>query len=136
MPDRPDVVTARAGRGVSGELRGRLQGLAHDPRLRAGLELFRDERDWINEQHLRVCRVPAPTFREQARAEHLLTLFRELGHRAKIDEAGNVILPLAFQPEQRLRPEQCFRPEQRFRPEQPFQPERCFRPEQCLRPAR
>ena len=101
MPERPDVATARAGSGVCRELRGRLQGLAHDPRLRAGLELFRDERDWINEQHLRVCRVPAPTFREQARAEHLLTLFRELGHRAKIDEAGNVVVPLAFQPEQR-----------------------------------
>jgi len=90
MQDRLDVVTAPA------------EGLAQEPGLRAGLESFRAHRDWINEQHLAVCRVAAPTFREQARAEHILNVFRELGYRPKIDEAGNVVLPVSCQPGQRF----------------------------------
>ncbi len=37
--------------------------------VRAAMEWFRRERAWINEQHLKLCRVPAPTFFEQRRAE-------------------------------------------------------------------
>ena len=46
------------------------------------------------------CRVPAATFQEQARAEYLRSLFRDLGYGAQIDEAGNVIAPIIFDKKQ------------------------------------
>src|ERR1700677_1300881 len=65
--------------------------LARSARVRACLEWFRKERAWINEQHLKLCRVPAPTFFEQKRAEWMAEKFKSLGWDAKIDRAGNVI---------------------------------------------
>ncbi len=38
--------------------------------------------------------MPAPTFQEAERAEHLRRLFARLGHRPKIDAAGNVVVPV------------------------------------------
>lgn len=58
--------------------------------MRACLEWFRRERNWINEQHLKLCRIPAPTFFEQQRAEWFANEFRTFGWDAKIDRAGNV----------------------------------------------
>ena len=49
--------------------------------------------DWINRQQVELCRVPAPTFSERARGQHLSGVFAELGHRPKIDDAGNVVVP-------------------------------------------
>src|ERR1700733_10580628 len=69
--------------------------LARSPKVRACLEWFRKERGWINEQHLKLCRIPAPTFFEQKRAEYMAERFRSLGWEAKIDRAGNVIASLA-----------------------------------------
>src|ERR1700689_2277092 len=65
--------------------------LARSAAVRACLEWFRKERAWINEQHLKVCRVPAPTFFEQKRAEYMAERFRSLGWESKLDRAGNVI---------------------------------------------
>ena len=59
--------------------------------MRAALEWFRRERLWIQEQHLKICRIPAPTFFEQKRAEWIASRFRELEWDAKIDRAGNVV---------------------------------------------
>jgi acetylornithine deacetylase/succinyl-diaminopimelate desuccinylase-like protein len=59
--------------------------------VRSATEWFRKERIWLNEQHLAVCREPAPTFFEQRRAEWIAARFRTLGWDAKIDRAGNVI---------------------------------------------
>jgi tripeptide aminopeptidase len=59
--------------------------------LRDALHWFTREKAWINEQHLQVCRIPAPTFFEQRRAEWMLAQFRALGCIARIDRAGNVI---------------------------------------------
>jgi len=59
--------------------------------VRAALEWFRRERLWIQEQHLKICRIPAPTFFEQKRAEWIASRFRELEWDAKIDRAGNVV---------------------------------------------
>ena len=73
-----------------------LAGLAQDPAVQAGLAFFNLEKRWINEQHLEVCRVPAPTFREQQRADYLVTAFREIGRLARIDEAGNVVVPITL----------------------------------------
>jgi tripeptide aminopeptidase len=70
-------------------------GLAASPGVRACLEWFRRERSWISEQHLKLCRVPAPTFFEQKRAEWMAERFRSLGWEAKLDRAGNVVASLA-----------------------------------------
>src|SRR5580704_6273089 len=65
--------------------------MAESAEVRACVDWFRRERGWINEQHLKLCRVPAPTFFEQKRAEWMAEKFKSLGWDAKIDRAGNVI---------------------------------------------
>lgn len=62
--------------------------------MRAALDWFRRERSWIQEQHLKLCRIAAPTFFEQKRAEWIAALFRSLKWDAKIDRAGNVVASL------------------------------------------
>jgi tripeptide aminopeptidase len=52
---------------------------------------FTRERAWINEQQLQLCRVPAPTFFEQQRAEWFRAQLETLGWKARIDRAGNVL---------------------------------------------
>ncbi len=49
------------------------------------------ERAWINEKQLHVCRIPAPTFFEQQRAEWFRVQLNSLGWDARIDRAGNVL---------------------------------------------
>ena len=67
--------------GEAAELRG----------MRECLQWFTREKQWINDIHLQLCRVPAPTFLEQERAEWIVGQFRNLGWEAHIDRAGNVI---------------------------------------------
>ncbi len=62
--------------------------------MRAALDWFRRERSWIQDQHLKLCRIPAPTFFEQKRAEWMAARFRDLQWDAKIDRAGNVVASL------------------------------------------
>jgi tripeptide aminopeptidase len=62
--------------------------------VRAALDWFRRERLWIQEQHVKLCRIPAPTFFEQKRAEWMATRFRDLQWDAKIDRAGNIVATL------------------------------------------
>ncbi|HTD42928.1 MAG TPA: M20/M25/M40 family metallo-hydrolase [Bryobacteraceae bacterium] len=69
-------------------------GLAASANARACLNWFRQERAWINEQHLALCGIPAPTFFEQKRAAYMAEQFRALGWEAKIDRAGNVVATL------------------------------------------
>src|SRR5271170_7010499 len=69
--------------------------LAQTAGVRAAIDWFRRERGWINEHHLKLCRVPAPTFFEQKRAEWMTERFRSLGWDAKMDRAGNVVAALA-----------------------------------------
>jgi tripeptide aminopeptidase len=68
--------------------------LAETTRVRACLEWFRKERAWINDTHLKLCRIAAPTFFEQKRAEWMMERFRALGWDAKVDRAGNVLASL------------------------------------------
>jgi tripeptide aminopeptidase len=68
--------------------------LAGTPPLRDALQWFVRQKQWINEQHLQLCRVPASTFFEQRRAEWMLAQFRALGCVARIDRGGNVIAHL------------------------------------------
>ena len=62
--------------------------------MRECLQWFSRERQWINETHLQLCRVAAPTFFEQKRAEWMLRQFQALHYEAKIDRAGNVVAHL------------------------------------------
>ncbi len=65
--------------------------LADAAPLRDALPWFVRQKQWINEQHLQLSRVPASTFFEQKRAEWMLAQFRALGCVARIDRGGNVI---------------------------------------------
>jgi acetylornithine deacetylase/succinyl-diaminopimelate desuccinylase-like protein len=62
--------------------------------VRECLQWFTREKQWINEIHLHVCRVPAPTFLEQERATWFQEQMRSFGWNASIDRAGNVIASL------------------------------------------
>jgi len=64
------------------------------PSGRTCLEWFRRERNWINEQHLKLCRIPAPTFFEEKRALWMAEQFQALGWEARLDRAGNVVATL------------------------------------------
>ena len=59
--------------------------------VRECLQFFTREKQWINETHLHICRVPAPTFLEQERAAWFQDQFRGLGWETSIDRAGNVL---------------------------------------------
>lgn len=59
--------------------------------MRESLLWFNREKQWINEQHLRVCRVAAPTFFEKNRADWMQAQFQALGYDARLDRAGNLI---------------------------------------------
>jgi tripeptide aminopeptidase len=49
------------------------------------------ERAWINDQQLQLCRIPAPTFFEQQRAEWFRSQLESLHWKARMDRAGNVL---------------------------------------------
>jgi tripeptide aminopeptidase len=72
-------------------LTGAVAELAASPLLRDCLQWVRREKQWINDRHLQLCRIPAPTFFEQRRAEWMVEQFRALGCEAQLDRAGNVI---------------------------------------------
>jgi tripeptide aminopeptidase len=65
--------------------------LVSSPELRECLQWVQREKQWINDRHIQLCRVPAPTFFEQRRAEWMLEQFRSLGWAAQLDRAGNVV---------------------------------------------
>lgn len=73
---------------------GSIADLARTPELRTALDWFRRERTWINDQHLKLCRVPAPTFLEQKRAEWMAERFQDLGWESRLDRSGNVVAAL------------------------------------------
>jgi len=76
-------------------LAGRTSTLANAPGTRECLQWFSREKQWITEQHLNLCRIPAPTFLEAKRAEWMVTQFRHIGCAARIDRGGNVIAQLS-----------------------------------------
>jgi tripeptide aminopeptidase len=66
-------------------------GLAQSTGIREALQWFTREKQWINEQHLELCRIPSPTFLEHQRAEWIAAQFRGYGCDVQIDRAGNVL---------------------------------------------
>ena len=68
------------------------QAPAHDPRLAAALELLRTDNAWTLRQQRELCEIPAPPFKEQARAAEYLRRLQALGlENARIDSVGNAI---------------------------------------------
>jgi tripeptide aminopeptidase len=73
--------------------------VAERPGIREALQWFTREKQWVNEIHLQLCRVPAPTFLEQQRAEWMAAQFRAIGWHVGIDRAGNVLASLGADPQ-------------------------------------
>lgn len=71
--------------------------LAETDGVREALQFFTREKRWINERHLEICRIPAPTFQEQERAAYLAGQFDQMGFDAQIDRAGNVVAPVVHE---------------------------------------
>lgn len=80
---------------------GAVAALAERGEVRERLQWFTREKQWINDQHLQLSRIPAPTFLEQKRAEWMAGQFRAVGCEVQVDGAGNV---LAFPEPPRDRP--------------------------------
>ena len=98
MAQHTEPRAARTPLDASPGLLAALGEISQNDIIRERLALFGKERKWIDERHLEVCRVPAPTFREQERAEFLAELFRGAGHAAHLDDAGNVVVPIELDP--------------------------------------
>jgi tripeptide aminopeptidase len=71
-----------------------LRAFLADAGVQAAFQILSAERRWLDEQHLQICRIPAPTFFEQPRAEWIRSAFTALGWAAQIDRAGNVVAQL------------------------------------------
>jgi len=65
--------------------------LAEEPAIATALAWLAAEKRWIQEKHLELCRIAAPTFQEQRRAEWMVSQFRTMGCEARLDKAGNVL---------------------------------------------
>ncbi len=59
--------------------------------VRERLQWFTREKQWVNEAHLQLCRIPAPTFLEGERAAWFVEQFRAAGWETSLDRAGNAI---------------------------------------------
>ena len=79
------------GNGESNSTARLVSEFAHAPGMKECLRWFAREKQWINEQHLQLCRIPAPTFFEQERAQWMQSAFQALGCDARVDKAGNVV---------------------------------------------
>lgn len=70
---------------------GSIDSLVANASIRQAFRFLEQNQRWIDEQHLSICRIPAPTFHERARAEWFLDQFASFGLAARIDKAGNVL---------------------------------------------
>jgi acetylornithine deacetylase/succinyl-diaminopimelate desuccinylase-like protein len=68
--------------------------LAENPQVRAALEWFHKNLSSINETHIRLTEIPAPSFKESARASAVKLLFERCGLHTEIDGTGNVVATL------------------------------------------
>ncbi|HZS57183.1 MAG TPA: M20/M25/M40 family metallo-hydrolase [Bryobacteraceae bacterium] len=75
----------------------RISRLSESSPLGQAQRWFAREKGWINEQHLQLCRIAAPTFFEQPRAEWFRSQLAALGWNARLDRAGNVLAQFASQ---------------------------------------
>jgi acetylornithine deacetylase/succinyl-diaminopimelate desuccinylase-like protein len=76
----------------------RIAALAAQPSIGEAFSWFSRERAWITEQQLQLCRIAAPTFFEQRRAEWLRGALTNLGWHTRLDRAGNVLAQFSSRP--------------------------------------
>jgi acetylornithine deacetylase/succinyl-diaminopimelate desuccinylase-like protein len=65
--------------------------LEADPRVEGALGQLREAQAWTLDQQIAICEVPAPPFKEAARAEAFRARLQVLGYDARVDAEGNVI---------------------------------------------
>ena len=99
MADKYDISIDSSSGFSQQDLASAAQKLSESEIVCSWLNFPVSERDWIDHHHIETCRIAAPTFQEQARAEYLTKAFRELGHAAYLDDAGNAVVPIIFQPD-------------------------------------
>jgi tripeptide aminopeptidase len=81
-------------------------GLMNQPAIRTAFEAVRRNEPAILELQSKVCEIPAPPFKEEARGRELERLFKEAGLKdVRIDKAGNV---LGVRPGKAARPNLVF----------------------------
>ena len=66
--------------------------LMQDPTIKAALAAAQKNEPHFIEEQIRICEIPAPPFKEEARGKELERLFKQMGLQdVRIDKAGNVI---------------------------------------------
>lgn len=66
--------------------------LLGSPQIRRAFQIIEDLDDQLDEQLIRICQIPAPPFKEEARARYIARRFEEAGlARVRSDGVGNVI---------------------------------------------
>ena len=66
--------------------------LMQDPTIKAALAAAQRNEPHFIEEQIRICEIPAPPFKEEARGRELERLFKQMGLQdVRIDKAGNVI---------------------------------------------
>ena len=96
MADLRSIITSTIGLTDCADLSARVAELKETAGLRRCFQFFENSKKWIDEQHLSICRVPALTFRERARAQFISEIWRDLGLRPSLDEAGNLVAPIVY----------------------------------------
>jgi len=80
----------RASNPINGH-RAALAELAESATVRECCSWISRNKRWIDQRHVELCRIPAPTFQEEERGAWMAERLRELGYVAAPDRAGNVI---------------------------------------------
>lgn len=69
-----------------------LGSLLKSPQIRRGFHFLDELRSELDDELVRICEIPAPPFKEEARAQFIAQRFREIGlSLVRFDEEGNVI---------------------------------------------
>jgi tripeptide aminopeptidase len=86
------VLTTSANRVEGQDVAGEMATLVAEPRVTAAMAAARAAEPQTIDDQVRFCEVPAPPFKESARAQLLQGVFQELGlQHVRIDRAGNVL---------------------------------------------
>jgi tripeptide aminopeptidase len=78
--------------GMAGPLHGQPDAALRNPQLKSALEAIQRDNAWTLEQQVSICEIPAPPFKEAARATEFKRRLEALGlTNVRIDAEGNVI---------------------------------------------
>jgi acetylornithine deacetylase/succinyl-diaminopimelate desuccinylase-like protein len=88
----PLLAQAKAASAAPTPLEASVDRLAKHPTVTAAFAALQNENAWTLDQQVSICQIPAPPFKEQARAAEYAKRFRELGvQNVRTDKEGNVI---------------------------------------------